>query len=174
MVAKHLTKPFLNLLFFVVIAFFNLPKTYAQGPPPLPQRTITVSPTQTLSFGTFYISDSNAAFIVVGPNGFVTSKSANVFMVSSVSVRPAIFEVKLCQGRDVTITLNTLTALTNSSVNLTLSDLVPDKAALGVPFQVESNCTFITTVRVGGKLTIPAGAINGVYNGSFSLDFAQQ
>ena len=174
MVPKHFTKPFLNLLLFVVIVFFCLDKTYAQGPPPLPQRTVTVLPTQILDFGTFYITDGNAAEIVVGYNGTVTSKSANVIMVSTTIIKPAIFEVKLCQGRDVTITLNTLNVLTNSTTNLTLSDLVPDKAALGVPFQVESNCTFITTVRVGGKLTIPAGATTGVYNGSFSLDFTQQ
>ena len=157
-------------MFLTLIFFFCLNFSYAQ--PGLPQRTITVQPTQSIDFGTFYIT--SAGTITVNWDGTV-STTGGVFLLSSSTVHPAIFDIKLCQGREVTISYNDpITNLTNGASNLTLNIGDNEKGPDGCSFLVNNNCNFITTIRVGGTLTVPGGSTTGTYSGNFSINFTQK
>jgi hypothetical protein len=164
-----LNRTFLKLMLLASILFFCLSVLHAQ--PDLPQRTITVQPTQTLDFGTFYVI--SAGTIAVDWQGNV-STTGGVVSLSSVSARPAIFDIKLCQGRNVTITYDPTTNITNGAPYLTLNVGPTEKGPSGSTFSVSNDCSFITTLRVGGTLDVPGGSPPGVYNGSFSMTFTQQ
>lgn len=166
MMLSHLNKLILNLLFFILIFFFNT--AYSQ--PLLPQRNVSITPTQPIDFGTFYAA--SAGTITVNWQGSV-STTGGVVVVSSLNARPAIFDITLCQGRNVILTYNPTTTITNGATSITLTLDNTEKGPSGATFAVDNNCTFITTLRVGGTLAIPAGAVTGVYTGSFSMDFTQ-
>jgi hypothetical protein len=166
MTVSHFNKPFLKLFFFTF--FFCLNTTYSQ--PSLPQRTVSATPTQPIDFGTFYVT--SAGTITVNWQGSV-STTGGVVVVSSVNARPAVFDITLCQGRNVTLTYNPTTTITNGSPSITLTLGDTEKGPNGSIFAVNNNCTFITTLRVGGTLDIPDGAVTGVYTGSFSMNFTQ-
>lgn len=142
---------------------------YAQ--PDLPQRTITVQPTQAIDFGTFYVV--SAGTISVDWQGIVTT-TGGVVSLSSSTAQPAIFDIKLCQGRNVTITYDPTTTITNGAPSLTLNIGPTEKGPSGSTFPVTTDCNFITTLRVGGTLDVPGGSPTGIYNGSFSMTFTQQ
>lgn len=166
---------FLNLLSSAVFFLF-VNTCYAQ--PGLPQREITVIPTQPIDFGTFYVT--GAGTIKVDFQGNV-STTGGVVVVDNSTVTPAIFEIKLCQGR--TVTLNNVYSVNINGSNggqLELligeakRDGLGDVLTNGSSFPVDTNCTFTTIVRAGGTLIVPANAVQGVYIGSFPLTFTQQ
>lgn len=165
----QLNKPFFKLLFAALILFFCLEVSYAQ--PDMPQRTITVQPTQAIDFGTFYVI--SAGTITVDWQGNV-STTGGVVSLSSSTARPAIFEIKLCQGRNVTITYDPTTTITNGTPSLTLNVGPTEEGTSGSDFPVNSDCNFITSLRVGGTLDVPGSSPSGTYNGSFSMTFTQQ
>ena len=166
MTVSHFNKTFLKLLFIAL--FFCLNTTYSQ--PSLPQRTVSATPTQPINFGTFYVT--SAGTITVNWQGIV-STTGGVVIVSSVNARPAIFDITLCQGRNVTLTYSPTITITNGATSITLILGDTEKGPNGTTFTVDTNCTFITTLRVGGTLDIPDGAVSGVYTGSFSMNFTQ-
>lgn len=166
---RYLYRSFLRLLFFNTIFLFCYHVSFAQ--PGLPQRTVTVQPTQAIDFGIFYVL--SAGTISVDWQGNV-STTGGVVSLSSSSARPAIFDIKLCEGRNVTITYDPTTTLTNGVQSLTLNVGPTEKGPSGSSFPVNSNCTFITTLRVGGTLDVLAGTSSGVYNGNFSMTFTQE
>lgn len=157
------------MLFLTAVFFFCLSISYSQ--PGLPQRTITVQPTQSIDFGVFYVV--SAGTITVDWRGII-STTGGVVSLSGTTAHPAIFDVKLCQGRKVTITYNTTTTITNGVPSLTLNIGPTEKGPSGSTFAVTSDCNFITTLRVGGTLDVPNVAPTGIYNGSFSITFTQQ
>jgi hypothetical protein len=165
----NLNRIFLKLIFLTSILIFCLSTLHAQ--PNLPQRTITVQPTQAIDFGTFYVI--SAGTITVDWQG-VVSTTGGVVSLSVASARPAIFDIKLCQGRNVTITYNPTSTITNGVPSLTLNIGPTEKGPSGSTFTVSSDCNFITTLRVGGTLDVPGGTPAGIYNGSFSMTFTQQ
>lgn len=166
MSVNNLNKFGFNLLFFTFLFCVN--NTYSQ--PLLPQRTISVTPSQAIDFGVFYAT--SAGTITVDWQGNVTT-TGGVVVVSGINARPAIFDITLCQGRNVTISYNQTTTITNSTpITLNIGDT--EKGPSGTSFPVETNCTFITTLRVGGTLEVPNGANTGLYTGSFSMDFTQE
>jgi hypothetical protein len=96
---------------------------------------------------------------------------------SGPSPQAAIFEINLCQGRLVVITYPSETILAGSnggSVKLLIGPT--EKGISGSAFQVNTDCSFITQLRVGGTLIINSNTANpgGDYSGSFSLTFNQQ
>ena len=169
MKSVKLNRSFTKLLFLTTILFFCLSVSYAQ--PDLPQRTITVQPTQSIDFGIFYVV--SAGTITVDWQGTV-STTGGVVSLSSSTVHPAIFDIKLCQGRKVTITYDPTTTITNGTPSLTLNVGPTEKGPSGSDFPVNSDCNFITTLRVGGTLDVPSGSASGIYNGSFSMTFTQE
>lgn len=165
----HLNKPFLKLLFATLIFFFCLNVSYAQ--PDLPQRTITVQATQAIDFGTFYVT--SAGTISVDWQGNVSTTGGVVSLSSSTS-HPAIFNIKLCQGRNITITYDTIITMYNGAPSLTLNVGPTEKGPSGSVFPVTSDCNFITTLRVGGTLEVPGSSPAGTYTGTFSINFTQE
>lgn len=144
------------------------------GQPPLPNHTITLRATQPLKFG---------AFCVTGSGGTVSeswqgtrSSTGGIVVLNSSSAQPAIFEITLCQGRNIRLSYPpeiTLNGSQGGTLRLTLS---PEKGAGGLPFQVNGDCNFVTMLRVGGTLTVGNSTENppGTYTGNFSITFNQE
>lgn len=169
MMKKRCTYPYIQRLSLLAFALCFGALVVAQ--PSLPQRSVTVLPTQELDFGIFYAS--SAGTITVDWQGTV-STTGGVVSLSSSTVKPAIFDVSLCQGRNVTVTYAPSVTLYNGVPSLTLNVGPTEKGPSGSTFPVNGDCSFITMLRVGGTLVIPGGAVSGVYNGSFSLTFTQE
>jgi len=144
---------------------------YAQ--PALPQRKITLDATQALSFGRFH-TRGNGGTISVSWQGII-STTGDVFAMPRSEGMPAIYAVKLCQGRNIRITYPQTSELINSDGYTLKLDVGPtEKGASGAVFASEKNCNFITTLRVGATLHIPPNAPQGDYTGGFSVSFNQQ
>jgi hypothetical protein len=162
-------------LIVISAVVFCVNGSYSQ--PTLPQRTLTVLPTQPIDFGLFY-STGAAGTIKVDWQGILTTTGGVIALVGSVA-RPAIFDVKLCQGRNVIVTYNPSITISNGRGGILTLDIGPtEKGLSGSSFPVNNNCNFITTVRVGGTLHVPAiastGAYSGIYSGDFELTFVQE
>ena len=149
---------------------------YAQfcwAQPSLPQRSITLNPTQELFFGKFY-DRGNGGSISVDWQGNRTTSGDTVAVPSSFGT-PALFDIKLCQGRTVTITYQPTVTLEGSNGGSFNLDIGPtEKGENGATFATENNCNFITILRVGGTLHIPAGSPPGDITGTFEISFDQQ
>jgi hypothetical protein len=158
-----------KILFLTVVLFYNA--IYAQ--PVLPQRKITLEATQELSFGRFH-TRANGGTISVSWQGII-STTGDVFAMPRSEGMPAIYAVKLCQGRNIKITYPQTSELTNSNGDKLRLDIGPtEKGASGAVFASEQNCNFITILRVGATLHIPPNTTIGDYTGGFSVSFDQQ
>lgn len=161
----------LLLLPIIVIVCANL--SFAQ--PALPSRSITVTPTQSIHFGTFCLTGGAGGTITVGYDGTRTSTGDIALLSQTPTSQPAIFEVKLCEGRNVIISFSPTTTLTGSNGGSFTMDIGPtDKGVNGASFATDSDCNFITPMLVGGKLYVPGTALPGIYTGSFSITFNQE
>lgn len=164
------------LLILATLLLFSV-SSYSQ--PGLPSRTVTVNCTQTLNFGSFCLvnNGSSGGTVTVDWQGNRTSTGQVMLLNSGPSPQAAIFEINLCQGRLVVITYPSETILAGSnggSVKLLIGPT--EKGISGSAFQVNTDCSFITQLRVGGTLIINSNTANpgGDYSGSFSLTFNQQ
>jgi hypothetical protein len=162
----------IKLVFGTVLLFcFNF--SFAQ--PVLPQKSITIQPTQSLHFGTFCVTGAGGGIVTVGYDGARTSTGEIILINVPPLAQPAIFEIKLCQGRNVSISFdppNTL--LTGPGGSMSLKIGPTDKGDNGAKFVTNSDCNFITPLRVGGTLTVPGSALPGTYTGSFAINFIYQ
>jgi hypothetical protein len=173
MIAIHINKRILKLLYFTTILFAFVNTTHAQ--PDLPQRTLTVTATQAIHFGTLCVTGGAGGTVTVGYDGSRTSTGDIVLLSIAPSAQPAIFEIKLCEGRNVIITFSATTTLTGSNGGSLILDIGPTERGInGVSFTTNSDCNFITPLRVGGTLNIPGTAISGTYTGSFEITFNQE
>ncbi|MDA3852803.1 MAG: DUF4402 domain-containing protein [Bacteroidales bacterium] len=167
---KRNKRHILRLLLFVTSVFLFIGSGFAQ--PGLPQREITVLPTQPIDFGVFCVS--GAGTITVDYTGNVTT-SGGVVSLDQTTVTPAIFEIKLCQGRTVTIDYDYSVWLDGSNAGQLELFIGPtEHGADGAEFPVNNDCNFITVLRVGGTLDVPANPVPGVYIGSFPMTFTQK
>lgn len=158
-----------KILFLIIVFFYNF--IYTQ--PALPQRSITLDATQALSFGKFYNKGSGGT-ISVSWQGIRSTTGDIVAMPSSQGL-PAIYAVKLCQGRNIRITYPTTSTLINSDGNSLILDIGPtERGVSGAVFASEQNCNFITILRVGATLHIPPNTPIGDYTGGFAISFDQQ
>ena len=143
--------------------------------PALPQRSLTVTATQSIHFGTLCITGSLGGTVSVGWDGSRTSSGSIALLSMSPTAQPAIFEVKLCQGRKVIITFNATTTLTGSDGGTLTLDIGPtEQGGNSASFPTNNDCNFITPLRVGGTLHIPGTALPGTYTGSFNMTFNQE
>jgi hypothetical protein len=166
---KRITIKLLHLLLLTTV-FLLSNNLFAQ--PALPQRQITVLPTQPIDFGVFYVT--GAGTIEVDYQGNVTTTGGVVSLDIS-SVTPAIFEITLCQGRRVTIDYAYSVMIDGGNGGQLELIIGPtERGVTGDEFPVDNNCDFITVLRVGGKLDVPANPIPGVYTGSFPITFTQE
>jgi len=162
----NLYKEILFLMLFFYSGFL-----FAQ--PLLPQRTLTVAATQGLYFGKFYDLGTGGT-VSVDWQGIRNTTGGIIATPSSIA-RPALFEIKLCQGRNVTITYAATTTLTGSNGGSFQMNIGPtEKGVNGAVFPIENNCNFITILRVGGTLHVPGNSPPGFYSGSFEISFDQQ
>ena len=170
--SKKITNYFQGLL--VTILFFVVTiNLFAQ--PALPQRSISVNSTQSIQFGTFALTGGAGGTVSVGWDGSRTATGNIALLAMAPMAQPAIFEIKLCQGRNVSITYPPTTTLTgDGGGNLTLEIGPTEKGSNGAFFPTNNNCNFITILRVGGKLHIPVAAIPGNYTGNFYITFNQE
>jgi hypothetical protein len=123
-----------------------------------------------LYFGTFYTTGPGGGTVTVGFNGVRTSTGSIYLSPSAPTAQPAIFDIKLCQGRNITISFSPTTMLTGSNGGSFTLDVGPtEKGVSGSKFPVGNDCNFITTVRVGGTLHVPANPVPGTYTGSFEI-----
>jgi hypothetical protein len=163
--------------FFILAQLLFAIVAYTQ--PVLPPRTITVNSTQALHFGSFCLQNigSSGGTVTVDWQGTRTSTGEVILLETAPAYQAAIFEINLCQGRNIVITYSATTTLTGSNGgSLTLNIGPTEKGASGTAFQVNTDCNFITQLRVGGTLTVGSNAANpgGNYTGSFSITFNQQ
>jgi hypothetical protein len=157
----------------LVLILLVLSVQFSWAQPTLPQRSLTLNPTQGLFFGKFYDKGYGGS-ITVDWQGNRTTTGGVVAVPSSYGT-PALFDIKLCQGRNVTITYMPSTTLTGSNGGSFTLDIGPtEKGANGAVFATENNCNFITILRVGGTLHIPAGSPPGDLTGTFEISFDQQ
>jgi len=165
---RHLAR--VLFLATVLSAYVN----FSSAQPVLPQRTISVTPTQNIHFGTVCVTGSGGT-VTVGYDGSRSSTGNVTLLAVSPSAQPAIFEIKLCQGRNVIITFDATTILTGSEGGELTMDIGPtEKGINGASFATNADCNFITPLRVGGTLNIPGPAIPGFYTGSFAITFNQE
>lgn len=140
--------------------------------PSLPDRNITALPTQPIDFGVFYVAGAGTIEVDYQGNINVTG---GVVSLNTATVTPAIFEIKLCQGRKIAITYDYSVMINGSNggeIELVVGPT--DRGISGAEFFSSNDCNFITVLRVGGKLIIPANTIPGIYSGSFPLVFTQE
>ena len=149
--------------------------THVHAQPILPQRVITTTATQAIHFGAFCLTGSGGGTVTVGYDG-ARSATGDILLLSiSPLAQAAIFDIKLCQGRTVTITYDPSTTITGSNGGSFNLDIGPTETGIsGTEFPVNNDCNFITTLRVGGTLTIPGGSPIGTYSGNFSMTFTRE
>jgi hypothetical protein len=100
-----------------------------------------------------------------------------VLLNSGPEPQAAIFEINLCQGRLVVISYPSTTILTGNNGGSVVLNIGPtEKGVSGSAFEVNTDCNFITRLRVGGTLIIKSNSANpgGEYSGNFSISFEQQ
>lgn len=167
-IKRNIYKLLQLILLTAVFLFINS----MQAQPSLPSRTITVLPTQPLEFGVFFIR--GAGTLEVDFQGNITT-TGGIYSLNTIPTTPAVFEIKLCQGRTVTLDYAYSVMLNGSNGGQLELIIGPtEKGVNGAEFAVTTNCDFITTLRVGGKLIVPANAVPGIYIGSFPMTFTQK
>ena len=163
----------LKLLLLTTVYFFYIGVPNAQ--PPLPDRDITITATQAFQFGTFSLVGGVGGTVTVGYDGSRSATGGIYLSALAPTAQPAIFDIRLCQGRNVTITFSPTTILTGSNGGTFTLDIGPtEKGVSGSQFPVDNDCNFITNMRVGGTLHVPGNAPPGTYSGNFEITFEQQ
>ena len=165
--------------FFILLTFLWLPAFNLFAQPEPPPRSITVTPTQSLHFGTLCLASlsSGGGTVSIDWQGYRSSTGDVVLLPIAPTHTPAIFEIKLCQGRNVVITYSPTTILTGTNGGFVTLNIGPtEKGPSGSSFSVNADCNFATQLRVGGTLIVGNNSANpgGFYSGSFSITFNQQ
>ena len=157
-------------LLFLTVVFLFVNKSIAQTL--LQEDKFTVLPAQSIDFGVFYVI--GAGTIEVDYQGNVTV-TGGVISLNTTDVTPAIFEMKFCKGRAVTMNYDYSVMLDGSNGGKLELIIGPsEKGESGDEFLVDNNCDIITQLRVGAKLVIPANSVASVYSGSFPITFTQE
>jgi hypothetical protein len=111
----------------------------------------------------------------MGYDGSRSSTGNVTLLPTAPTATPAIFEIKLCQGRSVIISFDAFTMLAGDNGGSLKLDIGPtEKGINGAHFSTNNDCNFVTPLRVGGTLHIPDLALPGLYTGSFAITFNQE
>jgi hypothetical protein len=164
---KTLTRKLWSL---TIISFFCFNGSFAQLE--ITQPSIIVTNSQLINFGAFCITGNSGGTITVAFDGSRTSTGSIVLLSNAPFATPAIYEIKMNQGRNISITYNPKSILTNSNGGKLLFDIGPsDKGINGSSFTTGIEDNFITELRIGGTLHIQGSAPPGNYSGSFDITF---
>ncbi len=169
-------KNYIQYITYSILFFLIASQLEAQ--PTLPVRSVTVTATQAINFGAFCLENtgSSGGTVQIDWQGN-RSSTGQIVLLNTDTYQPAIFEIQLCQGRNVIITYPATTPLIGSNGGSVTLNIGPtEKGGSGSSFQVNSDCNFVTRLRVGGTLTVGSNSANpgGNYIGSFSITFNQQ
>lgn len=168
----------LRVIFFCFAVFCLLVELYAQSAPPLPQRTVSVRSTQALNFGDFSLtSASSIGSVIVDFNGVRSATGSVLLLHIGNPAQQAIFEVKICPGRILSLTYPSTITLSGSNGGSMLLHIGPTNlGGSGSTFLSNKGCDDLHFIRVGGKIDVTSMPANpaGLYSGTFSLTFIQQ
>ena len=173
---KHIHKIRYFTFFLILLQFFLVQKLFSQ--PELPTRSITVNHTQDINFGAFCLENagSSGGTVQVDWQGN-RSTTGQIILLNTETFQPAIFEIKLCQGRNVRISYDPTIILNGNNGGSLILNIGPtEKGVSGSSFQVNTDCNFTTLLRVGGTLTVGNNSANpgGFYSGNFNIRFDQE
>lgn len=158
----------------LLAATFLFCVSYSFAQPDLPPRSLTVTATQAIHFGTLCVGATGGT-TTIGWDGSRSSTGDVVLLAMAPTAQPAIFEITLCQGRNVIITFSPTTILTNGTGgSLTLNIGPTEQGGNNASFTTNNDCNFVTPLRVGGTLVLPGSAPSGTYSGSFNITFNQE
>ncbi|MGO4822581.1 MULTISPECIES: DUF4402 domain-containing protein [unclassified Flavobacterium] len=170
-----------NIKFSILFCSVFLYTSVICSQPSLPSRALTVNATQQLSFGTFALTGGGDGILTIGTDGFRTAIQNIYLSELSPYAQPAVFDIRLCQGRNVRINFEDAIFLTRPGGGTMRLELGPARREgiatdlkNGDSFSSQNNCNFITILRLGGKLYIPANSLSGIYTGSFEIMFEQE
>jgi hypothetical protein len=173
MIQIKTNRHFYKLLYLTIVLFLSAKVSFTQ--PVLPQRTLSVTATQAIHFGTFCVMGWPGGSVTVGYDGVRTSTGNIVLLSMAPTAQPAVFEIKLCEGRNVIITFSPTTTLYGSNGGSLALDIGPtENGNNGASFTTNNDCDFVTPLRVGGTLHMPGSTIPGTYSGSFNITFNQE
>lgn len=159
----------------IIITSLLICVSYAYGQPSLPTRSIEVFAIQSLQFGEFVVTGGAGGSVLVGYDGNRSATNSIALLSSGQFAQPAIFEIKLLQGRNVNVSFAPTTTLSDGKGGLLTLNIGPtEKGNSGAYFSTNNTRDFTTTLSVGGKLDVPGGAVPGTYTGSFSITFNQE
>jgi Domain of unknown function (DUF4402) len=167
-----LTECFFKKMFLVTATLFCYTVTFAQ--PDLPQQSTALTAAQAICFGKFCVTGASGGSITVAYDGTRTATGAIVLLPGYPAAEPAIFETKLCPGKNVSINFDAVTTISSSNGTLLKMDIGPTEKGLnGVGFITTTDCNSVTTLRVGGTLHISGKTIPGNYSGIFNISLKQ-
>lgn len=167
-------KRLLKLLFLTTVLSFCGNVSFAQFAPDLPQRSLSVERTQSISFGTFCLTGAGNGSITVLWDGTIPTPIGIVSLYNGLGAQPAIFAIKICQGRNVRITFPFSIPLTGIGEPLLLKIGPTQLGGNNALFTTNRDCDFVTLLRVGGTLEVPASARPGTYTGEFEIILNQE
>jgi len=189
----YATKKIMKFIFIAIVFCFYVQTSYAQNAfhsrityipdihrsnitlKVLAKNSITAIQTQEINFGTYCVTGTSGGTITVGWDGNRTSTGDIVLMSMSPIAQSAIFEIKTCQGNNVSITYASTTTINGSNGGSLVLDIGPtEKGINGSIFSIKSDCNRNTQLRVGGTLHIPSTATPGNYSGRFDITFKQE
>ncbi|MBC7866295.1 MAG: DUF4402 domain-containing protein [Gloeobacteraceae cyanobacterium ES-bin-316] len=163
----------LKIFFLSVAAVCNCLLSHAQSSSS--SQTLSVNTAQAIHFGAFCLSGNNGGSVTVSYDGTRTATGDVVLLSTFPAAVPAIFEVKICRGKNVVITYDAVTKIISPNAVSLLINIGPtEKGVNGTSFVSQSDCDFTTSIRVGGTLHIPPNATAGNYSGIFNMSFKQE
>jgi hypothetical protein len=152
--------------------FPGIPNTSTRTLPMGTQQPIIATQTQSINFGTYCVNGTTGGTITVGWDGSRTSTGNIVLLNMAPMAQPAIFEIRLLEGRTVSFTYPSTGQLTGSNGGSLTFDIGPTEHGInGSTFTVDNNPNIYIPFKVGATLYIPAHAIQGVYSGNFDIVF---
>jgi|WetSurMetagenome_2_1015567.scaffolds.fasta_scaffold21009_2 hypothetical protein len=161
----------LIILISVVMLFISF-KVRAQELPPRPMN-VTVSTSQILNFGAFYIGSSGGT-VIIDPGGSRSSTGDIVLLDMGIPFSSALYEVDGNVGTIVSISKGSNAILTGSNggtLTLQIGDILPsDSFVISVSLPALTQVTIGGILIVGSQLSTPAGS----YSGTFDVIFNQE
>jgi hypothetical protein len=162
-----------------LLAYLLFGTTLLFAQPLLPRHTMSIIPTQGINFGTFCLTSlsGTGGTTTVDWQGTRSASGDVILLQASPTSQPAIFDVKLCQGRNVIISYSSTITLTGSNGGTMTLNLGPSEyGANGSQFPIAYDCDFVTHMRMGGTLVVGPYSSNpeGIYTGSFEITFDQE
>ena len=171
--SPFLTGSFLKKIFFTVTISLCYCMVFAQSDKS--QNLITAAAAQAIQFGAFCITGGAGGTITVAYDGNRTCTGDIVLLPANPIAVPAIFELKFCPGKNVTINFDAATTVYGTHGPTLKMDIGPtEKGLRGYTFTTDTDCNAVTSLRVGGTLHIPGNTRPGNYSATFTITFKQE